>query len=184
MNTSLFLQQILTNYKEIGAVAPSSKFLVKKMLHLSAIRSAINIVEIGAGTGVITHEILDQSNQNAKVIVIETNEIFCEQLEEIPDERLKVYNRSATDLRYILTKEGIDKADCIISSLPLAMIPEQPKIEIMEAIHNSMHEHTLYVQYQYSLASYQLLQTHFSSTKVDFVLFNLPPAFVYTSTKK
>ncbi len=53
-----FLAEYLKHPFTIGAVAPSSKYLAKKMLRNVTFNQARVIIEYGLGTGVFTEEII------------------------------------------------------------------------------------------------------------------------------
>jgi Phospholipid N-methyltransferase len=54
------------------------------------------IVEFGPGTGVFTREILKRLNDDAQIIIFETNPSFYQKLKsEIKDERALILNESA-----------------------------------------------------------------------------------------
>ena len=72
-----FLVQFLKYPKSIGAVAPSGKFLAKKMMQPVNFQNAACIVEYGPGTGVFTKELVKRKNKKTKLILIEQNQLFC-----------------------------------------------------------------------------------------------------------
>ncbi len=49
MEKILFIQKFFDNWREVGSVTPSSKFLVKKMLEPVDFARAKVLVELGAG---------------------------------------------------------------------------------------------------------------------------------------
>ena len=84
----------------------------------------------------------------------------------------------------VLKKHGFDKADCIISSLPLTNIPKEISDKILANAYEAMVDDSLYVQYQYSLTYYKKLKQVFNdNVKLSFEAFNIPPAFVYIAQK-
>ena len=58
-----FLAEYLKHPFTIGAVAPSSKYLAKKMLRNVTFNQARVIIEYGPGTGVFTEEIIKEKNR-------------------------------------------------------------------------------------------------------------------------
>ena len=79
---TFFLKNFLKNWKEVGSITPSSRFLTKKMLESIDFSKADTIVELGPGTGVFTKEILIRMKSNAKLIILETNHQFSENLKK------------------------------------------------------------------------------------------------------
>jgi phosphatidylethanolamine/phosphatidyl-N-methylethanolamine N-methyltransferase len=179
-----FLSTFFKERKQVGAVAPSSRFLVKKMCDKINFKTANVIVELGPGTGVFTTEILKRANAEAKIFVIELNDNFYELLKtKIQDPRIILLNQSADQLDVILKAHGVTHVDAILSSLPLAVIPDQTKKKILVKSYEALKCGGVYVQYQYSLASKRLIKMCFPKMKISFTTINLPPAFIYTGTK-
>jgi phospholipid N-methyltransferase len=141
---------------------------------------AKTIVEFGPGTGVITVEILKSMREDAKLIVFEINDGFINKLKKIPDPRMDVINDFAENIETHLKARGIEKADYIISSLPLALIPKETEYAILHSVKNSLDPQGAFVQYQYSLASLKKLKEVFDDVKIDFTSMNVPPACIFT----
>ena len=180
-----FLKTFFKERKQVGAVAPSSRFLVKKMCGKVDFDSAEIIIELGPGTGVFTKEILARANSTAKIFVFELNEDFYHMLSaKFTDRRIVLVNESAENMEAVLKAHQIEKADVIISSLPLTVIPEPVKTNIIRASHSVLKHKGLYIQYQYSLSAKKLLESFFGKLNLKFSLINLPPAFIYVATKE
>lgn len=179
-----FLKTFFKERKQVGAVAPSSRFLVKKMCNKVDFETAKVIIELGPGTGVFTREILDRASDDSKIFVFELNQDFCKILEtKFQDKRIVLVNGSAEKMESVLKDHGIEKADAIISSLPLTVIPEPIKSNILKASFQILKSKGVYVQYQYSLNAKKLIESHFGKLNLKFSLINIPPAFIYVATK-
>ncbi len=179
-----FLRTFIKERKQVGALAPSSRFLVKKMCDKIDFNSAKTIVEFGPGTGVFTEELLKRANPDCKIFVIELNSEFHSFLKnKFKDERIILLRESADNIDKILQDHKIGSADAILSSLPLAVIPEQIKKRIIIKAFDVLRKGGVYVQYQYSLNAKKLLELKFGSIHLNFVPINIPPAFVYTGIK-
>ena len=179
-----FLSTFFAEKKTVGAVAPSSRFLVNSMCNKIDFKNAKCIVELGPGTGVFTSEILKRANANCKIILVELNQTFYEILvDKFKDDRLIILNRSADEIEDILIEHGFETADAVLSSLPLTVIPEIIKKRIVLGSYNVLKEGGVYVQYQYSLNAKKLLELKYGKLKINFVPINIPPAFVYLGIK-
>ena len=184
MKKRLFLKQFFKQKKMVGAVAPSSRFLAHKMLNHLPLSTAKVIVELGPGNGVFTKRIIKEMGENTQLIVIELNDLFYEELSStIQDPRVHIFHDSANKIGDFIKQIGQDKADIIISSLPLANFPEDLKTDLLDSIHNSLDEKGTFVQFQYSLQSKKAIKKRFEKTKITYTPFNLPPAFVYSCMK-
>ena len=184
MNQRQFLQKFWKEKKSIGAMSPSSKYLAAKMLERVDFTKSNFIIELGPGTGIFTEKIISNMHENAKLLVIELDEVFYNLLiTKINHPNVEFILGSATDLPEILAKRNINKVDLIISSLPLANFSTILKSRILSICKSSLNTSTgRFVQFQYTLRSHRLLKRVFSHVNIDFTALNVPPAFVYSCT--
>lgn len=177
---SSYLKQFFKDKNEVGAIAPSSKTLGRKMCSYVDFKKAKKIVELGPGNGVFTRLILERMAPDAKLLVFETNESFYDLLKsQIQDERVILLNQSAEDIKVKLDELGWGKADAILSSLPYTVFPKELKENIVSNCVSSMDKDSIYLQFQYSLNALKMFKSHFSKVKYSFSPVNVPPAFVY-----
>lgn len=180
-----FFKEYLSEKKVVGAVAPSSRFLCKKMLSRIDFSKDLVLVEYGPGTGVFTDEIIKRMSPNSVLYVFELNEVFYDALAtRIKDPRVQIIHDSAGKAEYYLNKDNYHHADVVLSSLPLAVIPNEVKEEVMNVSEKLLADQGLYVQFQYSLNAKKLLKSHFRNMKISFTPMNIPPAFVYHCSNK
>ena len=137
------------------------------------------IVELGPGTGIITHELLAMMPKDSTLLVFEINEEFCEILREMKDPRMKVISDSAENLELYLKQHRIESVDYIVSSIPFAMIPNPIVKKILDVVKKVLKPSGTFIQYQYSLNLYKRLKNLFGKVNVDFTPMNIPPAFVF-----
>ena len=183
-HSKTFLNTFFAEKKTVGAVAPSSRFLVNYMCNRIDFEKARYIVELGPGTGVFTSEILKRAHPECKILLIELNLTFYEILKsKFKDDRLIILNRSADEIEDILKEHNFPYADAVLSSLPLTVIPDIIKKRIVIGSYNVLKENGVYIQYQYSLNAKKMLELKYGKLKVGLVPINIPPAFVYTGTK-
>lgn len=177
-----FIKQFFKDRQMVGSVTPSTRFLASKMLENIDFNNDKLIVELGPGNGVFTDLLLKKIAPDARLIVLELNNEFYETLSDrITDPRVQVVHDSAENIEKYLP-EG-EKVDCVISSLPLMVLPETVRVNIVNISNSILKSKGLYMQFQYSLQSKKLLKSIFSTVSVKFTLQNFPPAFVYTCRK-
>jgi phosphatidylethanolamine/phosphatidyl-N-methylethanolamine N-methyltransferase len=182
-NTS-FLKSFFKEKRMVGALAPSSKFLAKKMLKHVNFSEAKLIVEFGPGNGVFTKKILEKMLPSAKLIVYELNETFFQKLvDEITDKRVILINGSADSVYDYVQANQLGEVDYVISSLPLANFPKALIESILNASDKVLKPEGKYIQFQYTLTQRRHLKKVFKNMSLNFALFNLPPAFVYTCSR-
>ena len=121
-----FLLEYLQKPKMVGAVVPSSRFLAAKMLKPVDFLKARTIVELGAGTGVFTKEILKRMHRDAQLHVFEINPMFVKQLRELEQQGVRILGKPAEQF----TKH-VTGADVVISSLPLMAFPDKTVKKIL-----------------------------------------------------
>ena len=177
-----FIKQFFKDRQMVGAVSPSTRFLGERMLENIDFSTAKLIIELGPGSGVFTDIIMQRMLPDAKLITLELNDEFYESLSQrINDPRVEIIHDSAEHLENFIPKG--EKVDCVISSLPLMVLPEKLRINIVKSSHDILKPKGTYMQFQYSLQSKKLLESVFDSVSVRFTIKNLPPAFVYTCQK-
>ncbi len=181
----IFFTQFWKERKMVGAVCPSSSFLARKMLRSIDFKRAKVIVELGAGTGIITKHLLNQMNNDAVIIVFEVNPHFFKDLEnEIKDHRVILIRDNAEFIIRHMQEAGVTHADYIISSLPLSNFTDELSKSILQYSYNLLRDKGEYIQFQYSLNSKSILKSVFDRVYLSFTFFNVPPAYVYTCVKE
>lgn len=169
----------------VGSVVPSSKFLSRKMLDHLNFKSAKLVVELGPGTGVFTERIIEKLGKDCTLLIIELNDKFYKDLKKrITDKRVYIRKGSASDLHKFMKELNIEKADFIVSSLPLAIIPSTLRKRIVIEVNHKLEKNGEFIQFQYSLQSLKLFKKVFKQVSIRHCLFNMPPAFVYSCKKQ
>ncbi len=183
-NKITFFKEALKNIKTSGTVLPSSKYLVKRMLKGVDFESARVLVEYGPGSGIITREILKRMHPDARLFCFEINELFYQHLSGYKHPQLTLVKTSAAEVKEVIQKHGFSQVDCVISSLPLAIMPPEVSVRILKHSYDILREEGALIQYQYSLQNKKDLKRVFGEhVKIQFVTLNIPPAFVYFCKK-
>lgn len=180
-----FLKRFIKHPGRIGSVAPSSKFLTRAMLSQIDWKNALNIAELGAGTGVFTREIIKLARPDANILVFEIDASLRRVIKERhPDHKgLKLYS-DAQKLLEIMHENNIENLDCVISSLPFTVLPRQMSENILNAASDALKPDGRFIAYQYSRIMKHKLTDKFNDIKTKYVLLNIPPAFVFNCGKK
>lgn len=173
------LHKHIANIRTSGAILPSSPFLVARLLRGIDFGAALNIVELGVGTGCVTRAILRRMRADARLVSVEVNRTFIDACQDLDDARLSLRHGCAVSLPEILQEEGMERVDVVISSLPLAIMDQDVVERVMELTRASLRPEGKFVQYQYSLGYRQGLSRRYGHVDVGFTLLNVPPAFVF-----
>ena len=160
MGKSDLLLELYSNLGTTGAVAFSSKTLVKKMLTHVDFKGAKLIIELGGGDGSITKGIVEKLSPDSELLVFEISKSFCKSMEkQFPQKNVIIINDSAENIGEYLQGR---KADYVLSSLPFSFFTQSG----------------FFIQGCYSYLLKNLFKKHFGKVNTSFTLKNLPPAFV------
>ncbi|WP_442600802.1 class I SAM-dependent methyltransferase [Paenibacillus sp. KN14-4R] len=178
----LFLMKFILAPAQIGSVTPSSKYLAQKMVDCVPWNEVTRIAELGAGTGAITKYIHTATWEEISVLLFEKDAEMRSELErQYPDFRCY---EDCRELIKVMHKEQIDQLDCIFSGLPFFNFPQVMRDQILEQIVGSLRDDGWFIAFQYSKQMQQQLMKHFEIEMIHYVLWNLPPAFIYVCRKR
>ena len=121
-----FLSAVLKEPLSIGAIAPSSPYLAKYLIE--GIRPGSRVIELGAGTGIVTQAILEAGVEPKDLIALEQNGDFADLLKErFPN--IIVAKANALELKNHIG--ALDAPpDFVISGLPLMLFTMKQKTEL------------------------------------------------------
>jgi phospholipid N-methyltransferase len=170
--------------KHVGAIFPSSKLIVKKIIDKIDFQKAKIIVEYGPGKGVITKKLLDNMHDDASLFVFETNEQFINDLFQIKDRRLIIINTSAENARLVLkNRYKTERVDYIVSTIPFTFLDRRMRRRIIYRTFTLLNEKGRFITYQYSWLIFHLINRKFKKANWKFVLLNIPPAIIFEGIK-
>jgi phosphatidylethanolamine/phosphatidyl-N-methylethanolamine N-methyltransferase len=191
MELRTFATEAIADFRTVGAVAPSSRFLAQAMLGPLSLDGARVVVELGPGTGVMTQALLNLLPLKSTLLAFEINPRFSRYLRtNVRDPRLKVINASAHLLRQEVQSLGYDGVDAVVSSLALGLMGDRQRREFLDGLVGLLGD-GVFTQFQYlhclqmkngqirrfDLA--RLLRHYFGSVRQRIIWRNLPPAFVF-----
>lgn len=184
MGAIKFFIQGIKHFKEIGTFSRSSQFLSKVMTKDKYIDfgTAKCIVELGAGDGPITKQLLKKMSPDARLLCFEINDEFFQVLQDKygHDPRITLINDDAKKLGAYIRQAGFEEADAVVSAIPFVLIPED---DIIEEAHKYLKKGSKYIQLHYSMVAKKRYERIFNNMEIDFVMLNVPPAFVHICEK-
>ncbi len=173
------IKENITAFKTKGTVAPSSAFLVSKMVSKIDYSKDLKILQLGFGNGVFTKEILKQMSLQSHLVIFEID--TDSRKHKIRDKRITYLEDSAENISKHFPGEEFDH---VISTLPFASLPKDVTSTIFKEIKTHLKKGGTFLQFQYSLISMKALSKLFKKKpEIDFVLLNIPPAFLYKLKK-
>ena len=131
---------------------PSSRFLERRLVNISAVRHARTVVELGPGTGGTTHALLRALPADARA---------CSRSRSIRalrrdaararsrDPRFVVHAGSAEDIAATLAGHGLPAPDVVISGIPFSTMPARIGENILRAVWTSLAPGGRFVAYQF-----------------------------------
>jgi phospholipid N-methyltransferase len=170
-----FLKALATNPRAMGAILPSSKYLAQEMAACIVPNEEGVIVELGAGTGVMTEAMLELNIAPDKIIAIECAPSLAEQL-QIDFPLVKILKGDAAQLTDLLKDES-RPVTTILSSLPLRSLTKEERHAILSEISSVLIPNGQYIQFTYDIRSHKgYYPAHYHLTKSQVVWKNIPPA--------
>lgn len=175
-----FFQRFLRRPQQVGSVIPSSRFLERRLVKISAVQNAATVVELGPGTGGTTRALLRAQPPEARLLAIEIDGHFADMLRrEIPDPRLIVHEGSAEHIAEILTRHRLPAPEVVISGIPFSTMPVRAGENILRAVRSALAPGGRFVAYQFRDRVAVLARNIFGRPEVDVELLNVPPMRVY-----
>lgn len=180
------LLYFLKDLKQIGAIAPSSKFLAKDLVTKFRQRLSkhncppLRILEIGAGTGPLTKQITKHLRAEDHFDIVEIHKKFYQIIK-------KRYQQSNVRIHHtdILKFQPQYHYDFIFSSLPYENMPEETSTKIWEK-KLELCSAKAYISY-FKYVKFRDFKSDFEEKVVEkyghnkkIVFLNLPPAKIYT----
>jgi len=175
----LMLRKFVSHGRSIAAFSPSSRFLARSMVRGIDWARAKCVVELGAGTGPITKQLVRAARPNTKLVIVERDPDFCRLLrEKFPAQ--DIVEGDACRLDQILADRGIAKADHVISGLPLPSFPAHLRDSIIRMAARVLGPDGEFRQItNMPWVYFKLYRQYFRDVSFKLVPLNLPPGGVY-----
>jgi phospholipid N-methyltransferase len=182
-----FFSTALANQAQIGAVLPSQRFLIDRMIAPIPRNYQGQILELGPGTGALTLRLAARCPQ-ARILACEINSTMARHIRwTLASARLsgrvEVVLDSAEHLLSQMHRRGAKLPEFIISGIPLGTLKREQVEGLVGAISRSLGPGGMYIQFQYSLLDRKKIKACFSRLRTVPVLLNFPPAVVYYARK-
>lgn len=178
----LFLGKFLRHGTKIASFAPSSPWLSRTTIRPIDWASARVVVELGAGTGPITRALAEAAPAGCRVLALERDPDFARLLRErfTNQPNLEIIEGDCRDLGAMLADRGIERADAIVSGLPVPSFPADLQQELFRVVRKVLAPGGVYTQITEIPWVYQgLYRRFFNDVRFAFEPRNLPPAGAY-----
>lgn len=168
----------------VGAIAPSSIFLARALCRQP--RGAQHLIELGAGTGVVTRHLREEFPE-ATLVVVEQDALMAAALQRRFGACMVVAD-AIQDREDLF--EDIPELSAVVSSLPFRSLPEAAAAQIIALLNAFLlaSPKRRLVQYTYGQrVPFDSQHPALVWKRQEFILRNLPPAWIWTlqqSSKK
>ena len=172
--------------RDVAAIAPSSRFLVRRVCKWIDFDRPAVIVEYGPGNGVFSEYIRERMTDESTLLLIESNSDFVKMLNERTgdDPRVIVEEGRAEDVDDILRAHGIDGADYIVSGIPFSFLDEEVRQALLSRTREVLSEGGKFLVYQNYNHLEDPLREHFATVTKEYEPRNIPPTmFAYEAVK-
>jgi phospholipid N-methyltransferase len=158
-----------------------SRAAVRDMLDMADVPGAGLVVELGAGTGSQTAEVLARMSPGARLVALEIDPNLAKLLQErFDDPRLQVVCDSAENLHDHL---GGQRADVVVCALPFTSLEPDLRRRILEELPRVLAPRGVAVVIQYSPLIQSELRRLFRSVRRRISPRNVPPAFLFACSQ-
>jgi phospholipid N-methyltransferase len=180
-----FFRSWLSNPIRVGAIAPSSAALAE-LITSEITPASAPVIELGPGTGVFTHKLLQKGIPQQGLILVEYGSEFVSVLQlRFPGVRVLWMDASKLVAGKI-AEPGT--AGAVVSGLPLLNIPPRKVMAIMSGAFHYLRPNGAFYQFTYGprfpVPRPILDRLGLRATRIGRTLNNLPPATVYRVTRR
>ena len=173
----------LVKFKQTGAIVPSQRFLITKMIAPVPEGYCGEIIELGAGNGALTLRLATRC-PGARILACEINPALARSTRDNLrsagiNGRVRVVSDAAEHLLSERARTGRAKVDYIVSGIPLGNLGRNKTLALIDKISRVLQDGGMYIQFQYSLLDRRKIRDRFSSLHTVPVPLNFPPAVVY-----
>ncbi|SNY90482.1 phosphatidylethanolamine/phosphatidyl-N-methylethanolamine N-methyltransferase [Cohaesibacter sp. ES.047] len=174
-----FLRQWFENPLKVGAVAPSSPALARKMASYINVDDTGPVVELGPGTGVVTQAVLDHGVDPSRILAVEYSDEFVDILKD-RFAGATVIQGDAYDFEAIRQAHIHQPLSAVVSSLPLFNQPKPMRRRLIELCLDALSPGAPFIQFSYALVPpVPQGDGAFCIESSNWIIGNLPPARVW-----
>lgn len=190
MTIWLFLRAVAVRPLQMGAIVPSSPELARRMVDEARIVPGNVVLELGAGSGSFTQEIVRRHPENPLLAVEPSPALAGHLRQAFPT--IRVSERRAEEMGDIAREHGVTRVDRVVSGLPWALWTREHQATILDGLMPLLSPQARLVTFHYvhsrALARVrsmrELLDDRFESVSDGTPVWgNLPPAYVHSASQ-
>lgn len=177
-NTALFFRRWLANPLQMGSIIPSSRALCERVARNVERAPDEYVLELGAGTGVVSKALLDHGVPPEKLIVVEIVPDMAEHLRSVLP-GVNVICGDAFALKDAIPPDWQGRIGTAICGIPLVMLPFEQQKKFVDAV-ESVAPGKGFLLFTYCITSplpYRKLGL--TAKRLEWTPLNFPPASVW-----
>ncbi len=177
-----FFWQWVQHPRETGAISPSSPFLARAMAREAVAAGDGMVIELGAGTGVITQALVDAGVTPERLLIVEKNPALAASLRRrFADARIIEGDATQID-RMMRLHDGL-AVSAIVSGLPLILFDLRQQYVLLKKSFDLLKPAGRFLQFTYGPALPVPRQIPdrlgLRAERAAFILRNVPPATLW-----
>jgi phosphatidylethanolamine/phosphatidyl-N-methylethanolamine N-methyltransferase len=182
----LFWQQSLKNPRQICSLFPSSPFVGRAMTTVLGRRIESHVIELGAGTGAVTRQLVRNGVEPRKLTLIEIDARLGGHLRRSFPE-VDVVIAPAQDLAKLWQERNGEAVGSIVSTLPMRLFSKKLIYLVMKSALQVLDDEGMFVQFTYRqhspVPSRVVNALRLKAWRYTRVWLNLPPAAIWVYEK-
>jgi phosphatidylethanolamine/phosphatidyl-N-methylethanolamine N-methyltransferase len=178
-----FLRTMIDEPRSVGAILPTGPGVARQMAGVADVGSALRVLELGPGTGVITRAILARGIAPERLVCVEYSPDFARHI-RLAFPSVDVIEGDAFDLAATLGPAANETFDCVVSALPLLNFSLEQRTALINDLLNRIPAGRPIVQFSYGpKPPVAARHGQFSVERHAVVLKNVPPAQIWIYRK-
>jgi phosphatidylethanolamine/phosphatidyl-N-methylethanolamine N-methyltransferase len=178
----LFWRQTIRNPLQVCSLFPSSPFVGRAMTAVLGDRIDSHVIELGAGTGAVTQQLIRNGVQPDKLTLVEIDAQLGGHLRRrFPG--VDVVIGPAQDLAKLWNERNGEKVGAVVSTLPMRLFSKKLIYLVMKNSFNVLGEGGMFVQFTYRQTSPApprvVAALRLKAWRYTRVWLNLPPAAIW-----
>lgn len=137
MGSTTFFSAAVRRPSVMGAMAPTSTAMARMAALIVPRTRPATVVELGPGTGPVSHAIQDRLRPGSRHVAIEVDPGMVGHLRRVHP-WLEVVEGDAGELDALLQTAGVTHADAVVSTLPWSLFDDAKQRRIVEQIHRTI----------------------------------------------
>ncbi len=180
-NAGMFFRRWLANPLQMGSVVPSSPALCRRVVRHTSRAADEAVLELGAGTGVISRALLDGGVPPDRLIVVEIVPDMVRHLRRVLPGAI-VIEGDARRLLELLPAQWIGRIGTVVCGIPLVLLPTREQRRFIRAI-DTVAPRRGFLHFSYCVTSPLPARRHgLAARREAWTPLNFPPASVWRYT--